>query len=127
MLNLIKPIPIYIKLYTDKVEITRLDTDTTNTRLASEKFSNARLVVANFYHAEQLTRAVIKELISSKFLQPTLKILIQQMDKNEGGLSDVEKRVLRDLGEFVGGSLVKIVEQQTALTTAEALLVLSEK
>ena len=39
------------------------------------------------------------------------------MEEIEGGLSEVEKRALRDLGEKVGGSIVVIVDENVALTT----------
>ena len=77
MFNFLNPVPVYIKLYTDKVEVTRLDTETTISRISDEKFSNERLVVANFYNADQIIRLVLKELLSSNsFIQPSLKVLI---------------------------------------------------
>lgn len=128
MINLFRPIPFYIKLYTDKVNIIRLDKETSVTRLASEKYSNPRLVVANFYHAEQLIRSVLKELlVTNSFLQPSLNIVIQQMEKLEGGLSDIERRALLDLGEHVGGRNVKVIEDSRELTTAQALSELQKK
>jgi hypothetical protein len=121
--NLLRPIPIYIKLYTDKVEITGLDTGTSISRVASDKFSNPRLVVASFYNAEQLIRSVLRELLETKsFLQPSLSIVMQQMEKLEGGLSDIERRALLDLGEQIGGRSVKVVEEAKELTYAQALL-----
>jgi hypothetical protein len=121
--NLISPIPIYIELYTDKVEAIRLDTGASISRVASDKFSNPRLVVASFYNAEQLIRSVLKELLSIKsLLQPPLNIVIQQMEKLEGGLSDIERRALIDLGEQIGGRYIKVFEAAGELTHAQALL-----
>ncbi len=128
MLHLLKPIPIYLKVSTDKMEMTRLDTNETISRIAEDKFSNQRLVMADLYNAEFMARSMMKELLNTNvFFQRQLSIVIQQMDKREGGLSMVEQRVLYDLGERCGGRYVFLVDQDEELTAAEALLALEEK
>lgn len=117
-------IPVYIRMYSDKVVITRLDTGRTISRTAKEKFSSSRLVIANFGFAEDAVLATLKELNGTPLLSPALRVVIQQMEKLEGGLSQIEKRALLDLAEHMGGAMVTVLEHGTELTTAQALEVL---
>lgn len=50
-----------------------------------------------------------------------MNILIQQLEGFEGGLSDIEKRALRDLAEMVGANKVFILEQSESVSTEVAL------
>lgn len=123
-----KPVPAYIKFYMDKVEISRLDNGQKISRTAKVKFSNGRLVVADFNIALELAQEVLSELIPPFFfLSPTLIIIIQQMEKLDGELSSVEKRALMDLGEHCGGKTVIVIEGTAELTQSQALSKLKEK
>lgn len=84
--------------------------------------------MASFYNAESFIRSVIKDLVATdSFIKPPLEVVIQQMEKLEGGLSDVERRALMDLGEHVGGRRVTIVEGARELSAAHAQLELKKK
>src|SRR5687767_447614 len=127
MFEFFKSIQVYIKVYSDKVEITRLDTDKTVSRTAKDKFSNQRLVIANYQNAQILIRSVLQELIGKPFFSPALSIVIQQMVKLEGGLSEVEWRTLLDVAEHAGGRYVKVVMHTTELTRSQVLLEMNSK
>lgn len=88
-------------------------------------FSTARIIVANFNVIDSLIREVVKELIKSKFVfQVQLKVLIQQIEEVDGGLTEIEKRALRNLAEQAGGTYVSLVDHSRKLSEEEALLVL---
>ena len=59
--------------------------------------------------------------IGQTFFSRPLTVLIQQLEGTEGGLSDIEKRALRDLAEMAGGRKVVICEDSRPLTIADAL------
>jgi hypothetical protein len=116
MLNIFRKIPVYVKVYHDKIEITNINTQQTISKTSNTKFSSNRLLVAEFNVAEMLIREILKELgLSSR----TLKILIQQMKEFEDGLSEAEKRVLRDLAEQAGGAIVYIINRTKIMSTEE--------
>jgi MreB/Mbl protein len=122
MLDFLKPASVYIKIFYNKVEITNLKTGETISRQALEPFSNKRLVVADFNVAELLIRSIVKELqLTKSFIGRSLRIIIQQMENLEDGLSETEKRVLRDLSEQAGGAFVIIVEHTRPLSSNEAI------
>ncbi len=122
MFGQFKRVPVYIKLYFNRMEITNLETGETVSRTAEQPFSIPRAVLAKFNESEELARAILREMgLIRKYLSPTFKIVIQQMEKMEGGLTDIEKRAMRDLAEQAGGVTVRIIEHTQPLSEIEAL------
>jgi len=119
---------IYIKLWRNHVEISNLETGETITKPALNSFSSVRNVVGNFNYANEAIKSVLNELrLKPTFLGAGLNIIIQQLEGIEGGLSDIEKRALRDLGEMAGGRKVFIIEHSQRLSMDEALQELENK
>ena len=122
MFDLFKTLPIYIKITKNKVEITNLETGKTVSKAAENNFSSVRNVVSNFNDASKTIRSALADLgVTDSLWNRKLKILIQQLEGTEGGLSDIEKRALRDLAEMAGGRSVYIVEHSRQLTVSDAL------
>jgi hypothetical protein len=123
MINIFKAIPVYVKIYNDKIEATNLATENTVIVNAAAKFSSSRIVISNFNNAELLLRNSLQDLgLVKKFLSPRLKVLMQIMENVEGGLSELEKRGLRDLAEQAGAADVYILEHNKKLSIQEALV-----
>ncbi|NCP45769.1 MAG: hypothetical protein GW818_04920, partial [Flavobacteriales bacterium] len=59
--------------------------------------------------------ATIKELFEGK-PNSTFNILIQPMEKIEGGLSSVENRALMDVAEYIGGRNIVIYDKTNLLS-----------
>jgi rod shape-determining protein MreB and related proteins len=60
-------------------------------------FSHPRSFVADFYVAEKLIQHGLYEVHKSKFFKPAPRIIMHQLEKTEGGLTNIEERVLREL------------------------------
>ena len=75
---------------------------------ADPAFSNQRLLVADFAAAQQLLQRGIAELLPHRFLRLNRppQLLIQPLERLEGGLSQVEERILLELG--LGGGARKV-------------------
>ena len=116
MINIFRSIPVYIKIYLNKIEITNIKTDQTVSKSSPTKFSSSRLIVADFNVANKLIFEILKEL---GLTRRTLKVLIQQMDVFGDELSETEKRVLRDLSEQAGASDVNIVNRKKVMSKNE--------
>ena len=128
MLSIFKRTPIYIKLSRNRIEIVNLETLEKISREPVEPFSTERLIIADFNRADTLIRNIINDLLPKKgFFPRQTKILIQQVEATEGGLSETEKRVLRDLGEMAGGTTVILIEHFRTLGHTEASLALRGK
>lgn len=128
MASLFKRTPVYIKLFKNKVGLLNLETGESIAREAIEPFSNERFIIADFNSANVTIRSALDELIPKRrFFPRQIKVLIQQVVELEGGLSEIEKRALRDLGEMAGGAPVILVEHSRSLSNREADQLLSGK
>ncbi|MBW9266145.1 MAG: rod shape-determining protein [Candidatus Thiodiazotropha sp. (ex. Lucinisca nassula)] len=64
-------------------------------------FSHPRSMVASFTFAEKIIQHAIRELHQSIF-RPAPRVIMHQLEKNEGGLTEIEDRVLRELALGAG-------------------------
>lgn len=111
---------VYIQVKRNQVTAVNLDTGEEVTRLAITPFSTQRVVLASFQPANETISAAIRDLrLKTTFL--ALKVVIQQLEGAEGGLSDIEKRALRDIAEMAGAKKVYIVEGEQKLSNDQAL------
>lgn len=122
MIPFFKRIPVYIKIYYNKIEIVNLKSDQVISKLPVIEFSSTRLLVAEFNIAENLIREILKEMGIAK---RSLKILIQQVDNFEDQLYESEKRILRDLAEQAGGTEIYLVNRKKEMNKDEACNFLS--
>ena len=121
-MNLFKKTHFYVKIYFNKIEITNLDTAETITKSAIEKFSTKRIVIANFNIAELLLREGFNELKTKKgFLPLGHEVLMQQMEEFEDGISEIEKRALRDMAEQAGAMKVFLILETKKISVEEAM------
>lgn len=128
MLSIFKRTPVYIKLFKNRIEIINLETGEKISRESLEIFSTQRFIIADFNKANALIKDILNDLLPRKSVFPRqTKILIQQVENVEGGLSEIEKRALRDLGEMAGGTPVLLIDHFRPLSETEASLMLQGK
>ena len=117
---------VYIQIRRNQVTAVNLNTGEEALRLAIRPFSTQRIVVASFDPANEIVLAALRDLgLKTTFV--ALKIVIQQLEGAEDGLSDIEKRALRDIAEMSGARKVYIAEGEQKLTIAEALSIIDER
>ncbi|PHR47041.1 MAG: hypothetical protein COA32_08955 [Fluviicola sp.] len=116
MLNPFKKEIIYIRLFENKVELRHLEKDQNITRTSHDKFSNERLLVATVSVAIKFIKEILFEIKGDQLIKPRLVVLIQPMEKVEGGVSEVEKMILRDLIEQIGGNYAFIQDTKGKLS-----------
>lgn len=74
----------------------------------SNPFSHPRLLIANFEKAEKVLQFAVAQTSAQKWLKPSPRIVMHQLEKNEGGLTDIEIKVLRELALGAGARVVKV-------------------
>jgi hypothetical protein len=116
----LKSVPVYVKVWRDRMEVMRLDTGRSATWRPTVPYSNERLVLAHFVEAEDHLKSLLSELFDHKKIKQNLRMVIQQMEGNEGGLSSVERRALVDMAEHSGALNVHLVEHERELVRHEA-------
>ncbi len=120
MFNGILDNTVYIKVYKNKFHIRHIESKNEIVALPEIPFTTERLIIGQFKNAEIALRKGCKKLYLKKWITPSPKVLIQQMEMNEGGLSDVEGRTLKEVSMVVGARAV-FVWTGKELTDAEVL------
>ena len=65
-------------------------------------YSNQRLAIANFYVAEYAIKQALDEVCPRSFFRTRPVVVIHQMFKSEGGLCEIEERILREISFGAG-------------------------
>ncbi|WP_298186266.1 hypothetical protein [uncultured Pseudomonas sp.] len=101
---------LYLKLSSNQMHLTHLQSGRQLHLPADPPFSNQRLLVADFAAAEHLLQRGIAQLLPKRFLRLSLppQLLIQPLEHLEGGLSQVEERILLELGLGCGARKVRL-------------------
>ncbi|MCF6457297.1 hypothetical protein [Pseudoalteromonas sp. MMG024] len=77
----------------------------------SGEFSNQRLAIAHFQTCEAKLKEAISQVQTKSLLQ-TLTLVMHQQALNDGGLCEIEERILLELGLGAGASKVFIWQGQ---------------
>lgn len=93
---------------------------------AQRPFTTARLLVGQFQDAALLLRKAIQEIGSGGLFRVSPAVVIHPVEMVEGGLSEVEERVLRELALGSGARSV-VVHVGAPLTDAEVMSVDQKK
>lgn len=128
---------IYIQIHKNKMTVRNIDTQ--QEASGSAAFTTERLLVGNFFVAEKILRDLCSQVMSrtNKFLShpgllsrllrilfPGLycDLLVHALEMNDGGLSQVEERVLKEVTArfaFINNGLV-VFSSNRAMSDAEA-------
>ncbi len=97
---------IYIKIYENRIYVRNIDACKEISLSSESPFTTERLLIGTFTVAKTLITKGIKIIMGKQFFAPT--ILMHPIEKVDGGLSQVEERVLRDLAISVGAQKVVV-------------------
>ena len=73
-------------------------------------FSHPRALLNDFCVAEKLIQYTFHQILGKKLLSPSPAVIIQPMDKTEGGLTMIEKKAFRELALGAGARDVVLKE-----------------
>jgi hypothetical protein len=108
-LSTVRP-TLYLKLSCNQMQLRHLQSGRELLLPADPPFSNQRLLVADFAAAQQLLQRGLNQILPKRFLRIRRKpqLLIQPLEHLEGGLSQVEERILLELGLGCGARKVRL-------------------
>ena len=92
----------YLQISCDHLSLRHLESGRHTELRAQPGFSNQRLLVANFSAASQALKIALAELKPRRWLTLPASLLIQPLERIEGGLSEIEERCLLELGVSSG-------------------------
>lgn len=109
MLHYLKPKSVYVKVFENRFVLKLLEEgEVPVTMVPAKPFTTKRLLVGNFTLAEEALREGLKKVIAGHWFASHPAMVIHPMEMVDGGLSQVEGRVLRELGVGAGARSVSI-------------------
>jgi hypothetical protein len=113
---------MYLRIYVDRMVLRRVDTGQECDRRPNTPFSSKRLLIGHFPEASELLNRMMLEVNDriGSFSRST-KLVVHPMQMTEDGLSAVEHRAFKDLGEFSGSKSVIVVTGEDVLNDAQVL------
>ncbi|MDC0996014.1 hypothetical protein OAT01_09830 [Pseudomonadales bacterium] len=112
---------LYVQVLENKFIIQVLDNNESGEIFLPEKnFTTKRLLVGDFSAAQDCLSKAIKRLAPKKlFTRKTAAVVMHPMEMYEGGLSEVEERILNELA-FSSGAIKVALHTGATLTAKEA-------
>lgn len=99
---------VYLKVRRNRFEAKNLSTGSGwESSIAQEPFTTVRLLVGKFSAAEPVLLKLIKEIQPKSLFKKRFKVVIQPMEMVDGGLSEVEDRIFRELA--LGAGAIKVI------------------
>lgn len=112
---------LVIYISRNRMEVLNVDTGIVVAGNPASPFSTSRLLLGEFDPALELLRSLIKKVRSNRVLKPFLNVILQPLDLIDGGVSDVEKGTLVNLGLQSGATIVFLeLERPSKLSNYEA-------
>jgi len=104
---------IYVHIEKDAFSLFHVQKGTKFHIASPTPFSNARLAVAHFEHAESVLKKGLEKIYPPSPFRIRPVLVMHQMHLAEGGLCDVEKRILTELALSAGGRNAYVWEGET--------------
>lgn len=123
----LKPVPMYLRIYKDRMVLRRIDTGNEIDRSSSVPFTSQRLLIGHFPVASDLLNTMMREVNDRiGILSRKTQLVVHPIDMVEGGLCAVEQRAFMDIGDHSGSKPVMIVVGGEVLNDAQVLLTLKD-
>lgn len=97
---------LYVQVFEDRVRVRNIDTGQVAEQRSEQRFSHPRALVGSFTEANTTLKAAVSVVKGTGFIR-AFRIVIHAMEKCEGGLTEIEERVLRELA--LGAGAAKVV------------------
>lgn len=123
--KIIPPHVVYVRVGMNYFEIKILNKTKLIRNTSLQKFSNSRLLIADFPLASALLNKSLKRMLKIKTFSRTLIMVIQPVAILEGGLTNVERMVLTDIGGHAGAAEVHIDESEKELSEEQIKRILN--
>lgn len=99
---------LYVKVSKNRFEAKNLSTNSEwKSIIPGRPFTTSRLLVGTFTAAEPALTKLVKELLPKGIIKKSPQIVVHPVEMVEGGLSEIEDRIFRELA--LGSGAVKVV------------------
>jgi hypothetical protein len=99
---------VYVQIQKNQLDMKHIEEDKSTSLTAFPSFSTQRMLIGEYSVAEHLFKKGVKELIGSVWIPPNFRIVMQPMELIEGGLCQVEERILHQLAASMQPRTIKV-------------------
>lgn len=117
---------VYVRVSRNAMRVRLIDSGEEVTVKPETPFTSPRLLIGEFLVAENTLKGAMRQLFKGRWFRPSPTVLIQPMELIEGGMSEVEKRILQEAAIGAGASRA-IVWSGKELTDDEVRQKIAEK
>ena len=108
MLSALFPNTVYVRIKRDQFQIRHLESGVDKTVLANPPFTSQRMLIGDFTAAERALKVSLKEIAKGRIFSIAPHVVIQPLEKIEGGLCEIEERIIREIAIGAGASKVVV-------------------
>lgn len=108
MLSRLLSNPFYVRVSKNQFRLRNLSSLAEATFDAQPPFTTPRLLVGQFQIAQNLLKQAVKKMSKGGIVAISPQVLIQPLEMIEGGLSEIEERVLMEVAMGAGASKVVV-------------------
>ena len=98
----------YVLVKKNQFRVRHIESGAEATFEAQPPFTTIRLLIGQFDVAESLLKRALKQVSSAGFFALSPHVVIHPLEMVEGGLSEVEERVFREVALGAGASKVAV-------------------
>jgi rod shape-determining protein MreB len=108
----------YVRVKRNQFRVRNLESGADTTFQAPTPFTSVRMLVGDFTAARHALKTALHDIVKGGIIPVRSRVLIQPLELIEGGLSEIEERILREVAIGAGASKV-VVWVGSELTDAE--------
>jgi rod shape-determining protein MreB len=98
----------YIRINKNQFRVRNIESGTEASVIATVPFTTHRLLVGQFQAAKDALKKALTQVAKGGFLAPSPQVVIHPLELIDGGLSEIEDRVLREVAIGAGASKVVV-------------------
>jgi rod shape-determining protein MreB and related proteins len=102
------PNAFYVRVRRNEFRIRHVGSGTETTVRADVPFSSARMLIGEFSAAEHTLKLAMKQAQTGRLLRMPTQIVMHPLEMVEGGLSQIEDRVFREVAISAGASKAEV-------------------
>ncbi len=93
---------VYVKVRSNQYDLRHVERGKSASVTATSPFTTDRMLIGQFTEAEKTLKSGLNKLFEERWFTPKPNIIIHPLEKTEGGLSQVEERVLLEVAAGAG-------------------------
>ncbi len=109
---------IYIRFKKGEVQITHVESDTSQTKVCSA-LSHPRTLMGDFYEIERCLKELVKQVVPKSLFALTPIAIVQLLDVSEGDYTNVEIRAFREAALGAGARRVYFPDSKLPLSSSD--------